>query len=287
MSAGIYAARANQKTIILDKPEQRTLEKVKTIENYLGFPEGISGTQLLELARKQARRFGAEIIEEPALGIKPKNGRYVVETAEEEYETRGIIIATGIKHEKPDIKGLERLRGRGVSYCVVCDGFFFRGAKVGVIGSKDYAAREALELLNYTKDITIYTNGERADIRESLMEKLEENKIKIIEDGIEEVVGEEAVEGLRFKNGKTTEVKGIFVAVGTSGAVDFAKTLGMQIEGSTIRVNHDQSTGISRIYAAGDCTGRSRQVAVGVGDGAEAAIRLISELKGSKHIDYH
>ncbi len=289
LSAALYLARARKKTLVLDKPEEGAIKKVEKLDNYLGFPEGITGREFLERARKQVERFGAEIREEEALVIKAdmESGKYIVETAEKEYLTRGIIIATGIKHEKPRIKNIDKFEGLGVSYCVTCDGFFFRDAKVAVIGAKDYAAKEALELLNYTKDIKLLTNGKKPEIRESLLEKLRENNIEIIEDEIEEIVGESNVEGVKFKDGRVLELKGIFVAVGTSGATDFARTLGIQVEGSTIKVDANNFTGVPFIYAAGDCTPGNRQVAIAVGEGANAAINLISEMKGTKHVDYH
>ncbi len=288
LSAGLYAARANKRTLILDKPGEGALKKVEVLDNYLGFPDGITGKELLELGRRQVERFGAKILEEEAIAIKPgEDGRYIVETAEASYSCEGIIIATGVKHEKPRVKNLEKFEGRGVSYCVTCDGFFFRDASVGVLGNRDYAAKEAVELLNYTNKITIFTNGKELEVRESLKKKLEENGIGVVKEEIEELVGEETLAGVKLKSGELHELRGLFVAVGTSGATDFARTLGIAVEGSAIVVDRNQSTGIPRVYAAGDCTGGNRQVAVAVGEGANAAINLISELKGTKHVDYH
>jgi len=222
--------------------------------------------------------------------IKRSDEGYIVETADHKFQTKGIIIATGIKHEKPRITNLGDFEGRGVSYCVVCDGFFHRDKKVAVIGSRDYAAKEALELLNYTKDVTILTNGRELDIQGSLEKLLEENDIKVITEKCKEVYGTEmgTVGGIEFEKGDRMDFSGIFVAVGTSGATDFAKTLGIQVEGNTIKVDERMSTGVPYIYAAGDCTGGNRQVATAVGQGADAALNLISEIKGTdKYVDYH
>ncbi len=279
LSAGIYTARANRRTLILDKPEGSTLLKVEEIENYFGFPDGITGRELLELGRRQARRFGAEIREEEVVAIKPGDGVYIVETPAAEYEGRGIIIATGVKRERANIRGLQEYEGRGVSYCVTCDGFFFRGAKVGVLGSGDYAAKEALELLSYTKDVCILTNGEELQVSPKLRQEVDAKGIEVVEEKVEELVGGETLEGVRLADGSVRELKGLFVAVGTSGAVDFARTLGIMTEGSAIVVDSRQSTGVPRVYAAGDCTGGSRQVAVAVGEGANAALNLLGELR--------
>ncbi|WP_456474571.1 NAD(P)/FAD-dependent oxidoreductase [Candidatus Pyrohabitans sp.] len=289
LSAALYTSRAQRKTLVLDKPNQGAIKKVEVLDNYLGFPEGLSGREFLELARRHVERFGAEIVEEEALVVKPdlEGSGYIVETAENSYRSKGLIIATGVKNDRPRIKNIGRFEGLGVSYCVTCDGFFFRDSKVAVLGSKDYAAKEALELLNYTKHVVILTNGRPVEIRSSLKQKLEENNIKVVVDEIEKIVGDKAVEGVKFKNGRHMELKGIFVAVGTSGATDFARTLGIQVEGDIIKVDASNSTGIPMVYAAGDCTGGNRQVAIAVGEGANAGINLISELKGTKYVDYH
>lgn len=288
LSAGLYAARANKHTLILDKPGEGALKKVKIMENYLGFPEGISGMELLELGRRQAKKFGAEIMEEEAVAIKPGNeDKYVVETPDKKFICQGVIIATGVKHSRPKVKNIKNFEGRGVSYCVTCDGFFFKDAPVGVLGSKDYAAKESIELLNYTKKITLFTHGEKLEVKDPLRRQLEENNIAVVEEKIEEALGEQGLEGLRLENGEIKNIKGLFVAVGTMGAGDFARYLGLNSQGATIIVDQNQGTGVPRIYAAGDCTGGNRQVAIAVGEGANAAINLISELRGAKYVDYH
>lgn len=290
LSAAIYGARGNQKTLVLRNPGKGAIDKVDKLDNYLGFPDGITGAELIALGEKQAGRFGVEFVEEEALVIKRdmSNDTYKVETASKNITTRGIIIATGVKHEKPKLENLDYFEGRGVSYCVVCDGFFFKDKKVAVIGAKDYAAKEALELLNFTKDVTILTNGKPIEIQDSLSKKLEENEIVINTEKCDEVCGTDSVAGIKLKNGEKLEFSGIFVAVGTSGATDFAKTLGIMVEGNTIKVDERMSTGVPGIYAAGDCTGGNRQVSTAVGQGADAAINLIAELKGTaKYVDYH
>ncbi len=289
LSAALYTSRAQKKTLILNKSEEGAIKKVEVLDNYLGFPDGISGKEFLELAKRHIRNFGAEIVEEEALFIKQdfEGSGYIVETAENSYKAKGLVIATGIKHDRPRIGNIGKFEGLGVSYCVTCDGFFFRDSKVAVLGFKDYGAKEAVELLNYTTNIVLLTNGRTVEIRDRLRQKLEENDITIIEDKIEEILGDKAVNGVKFENGKTIELKGIFIAVGTSGATDFARTLGIQIEGNAIKVDSSNSTGIPLVYSAGDCTGGNKQVAIAVGEGANAAINLISELKGTKYVDYH
>jgi len=289
LSAALYTARAQKSTLVLDKRGQGAIKKVDKLDNYLGFPQGTTGKEFMELSTEQVKRFGAEIRFQEALSIKPdmENQGYLVETAEGEYRGKALVLATGVKHEKPKVKNIEKFEGMGISYCVTCDGFFFKDAKVAVLGSKDYAAKEALELLNYTDKVTLLADGKDIEIRDSLKKEVEESNIEIVEEKVEEVLGNKVVEGIKLKSGEEKEFKGIFVAVGTSGATDFARTLGIQVEGSTIKVDPNNSTGLPLIYAAGDCTGGNKQVAIAVGQGANAGINLISELKGSKHVDYH
>ncbi|MBS3815431.1 MAG: NAD(P)/FAD-dependent oxidoreductase [Hadesarchaea archaeon] len=284
LSAAIYTSRADLSTLVLDKPDQ-ILEKVELIENYFGFPEGVSGSELLERGREQAEKFGTNIIGEEALSAKMNEDGFLVETTNKQFSSQSLIIATGVKHEKPDLEGLEDLEGRGVSYCVVCDAPLYKDKKVGLLGSKDYAAKEALELYNFTEDITIFTNGKDLDVKEEFGESLREKEIDIETNKIEGIIGEEKLEGLILESNEI-DLDGLFVAVGTSGATNFARSLGVPVEGNEIVVNEDLSTDIPKVYAAGDCIGGGRQISKSVGDGARAALNLIEVLRGQKAIDW-
>ncbi|MEF8873942.1 MAG: NAD(P)/FAD-dependent oxidoreductase, partial [Candidatus Thermoplasmatota archaeon] len=158
LSAAVYTSRADLKTLILNQPS-KLLGKVDKIDNYFGFPEGISGKELLQRGRKHAERFGAKVVHEKALIVKidPESDGYLVESAEKRFRTKGLVIAPGIQHEKPPIEGIEEYEGKGVSYCVVCDAPLYKNKKVGLVGSEDLVAKEALELYEFTQDIKIYT----------------------------------------------------------------------------------------------------------------------------------
>ncbi|MHA1237722.1 MAG: NAD(P)/FAD-dependent oxidoreductase [Candidatus Odinarchaeia archaeon] len=280
LSAAIYASRAGHKTIVLDKGDS-PVYKIDKISNYLGFPEDITGRELIEKAKKQVERFNGEIRREEVLGAKIKeNGKYLIETNKNSYLCQGIIIAMGVSYKKAPIKNLDEYQGRGVSYCVQCDGFFFRGAKVIVIGNKNYTAKEALELTDFTDKITIFTNGLKPEIDDELLDKLKAYNIEIREDKIVQINGKDVVESVTLENGDVFECAGIFVALGSTGALDIALKLGLEVETPYIKVDKFQRTNLSRIYAAGDCTGGNRQIAIAVGEGADAAINLMYELKG-------
>lgn len=284
LTAAIYSSRAGFDTLVLDKTDG-LLEKVEKIENYFGFTDAISGKEILERGRKQAEKFGAEIIKEEALSIKLKNDNYLVETAEEKYRSKGLILAPGIKHETPSVENLKKFEGQGVSYCVTCDAPFFRDKKVGLLGSKDYAAKEALELSEFTENITIFTNGKNLEVSEELEKRIEEKSIPIINSKVRKVTGDDNFRGLALED-EEVSLDGLFIAVGTSGSTDFARSLGIPVEGDTILVEEDLSAGPPRIYAAGDCTGGPRQISIAVGEGAEAALNLVEELRGEKYKDW-
>lgn len=283
-SAATYTSRANLKTLVLDKGEN-LLNKIDLIENYYGFPNGVSGKKLLEKGQKQAEKFGANIINERALSVEIEDQKYKVETAEDQFIGEGIVLATGVQQKKPSLKGIEELEGRGVSYCVVCDGPLYKNKKTAVLGSKDYGAKEALKLNEFSDDVRIYTNGKKPEIRESLRKELKKQDIPIKKEEIEEVVGEKELEALSFGD-KKVELDGLFVAIGTSGTLDFARKLGLEIENGYIKVDENNHAGLPKVYAAGDCTGGERQVAIAVGEGAEAATNLIEDIRGQKYNDW-
>lgn len=285
LSAAIYTSRADLDTLVFDNSE-RLLDKVDKIENYLGFHEGISGSELLNRGRKQARKFGTQIIEDEVLSTRMVSEyNFVLETADERYISEGLIIAPGIKRRKPDLEGLKDFEGRGVSFCVVCDAPFFKDKETGVLGSENYAAKEALELYNFTRDITIFTNGEAFEVDKKLARALKRKDIPVNTGEVKRVMGDEDFEGLMLESGEH-ELDGLFIAMGSTGATDFARSLGIPIEDDGISVDENLSTGIPRVYAAGDCIGGVRQLAKAVGEGAQAALNLISEFRGSEYFDW-
>lgn len=284
LTSAIYTSRADFRTIVFDKPGG-LLKKVESIENYFGFPDGVSGEEILKRGREQAENFGTEILKEEALIVEMDDDGYIVKTADDEHFGEGLILAPGIKHQKPPLEGLENFEGRGVSYCVTCDAPFYRDKKVGLLGSKDYAAKEMLELHDFTEDITLFTNGEELEVREGLKERIDDLDIRIVKDEIEGVKGDGSLSGLILEDDEM-ELDGLFVAVGTSGSVDFARSLGIPVEGDRILVEDDLSAGLPRLYAAGDCTGGARQLSVAVGEGARAALNLIEDLRGEEYTDW-
>ncbi|MEM0372886.1 MAG: NAD(P)/FAD-dependent oxidoreductase, partial [archaeon] len=245
-------------------------------DNYFGFPEGITGAELLERGRAQAKKFGAEIKEETVLSASKKEKKFIVETDKSSYESRALIIASGAPAKSSGIKNEKEYSGKGVSYCVACDGFFFRNKKVAVIGAGDYAAHEAIELLNYTKNVVVFTQKEKLSMSDDFIKKLKKKNVIIREERVEEIRGK-TVEKL-VVNGKEEAFDGVFIAVGLAGSSDFARKLGLTLDGNFIRVDAKMFTDVEGVFAAGDCRGGIFQASQAVGDGATAALGVISFL---------
>ncbi len=285
LSAAIYTARADRRTLVFDDGGGTTRD-VDVMENVYGFPEGVTGPELVEIGQRHARKYGAEIVEEEVVRIEPEGERYRVETTVEEYLVEGVILATGATYERPAIADVERFEGQGVSYCVECDAYFYRDSPVAVVGSENYAATEALMLLDYTDDVVVLTNGSELVADDELADRLETSGIPVRTDRLDRLEGGEVLEAVVTRDGERIPVEGLFVALGTAGGTDLAEMLGVPVEGDSIVTNPDQSTPVDRVYAAGDVTGGHQQIATSVGEGARAAINLLEELRGADYVDY-
>ncbi len=166
ISASLYTVRRNLKTLIIYK-EESALEKTKKIENYYGFENGINGEDLYKIGIKQAQNIGVEVIKDEVTNIQAdylneKGHIFKVGTLNNEFEAKSVILATGNKKNKPNIKNMDKYEGKGISYCAICDGFFYKNKDVAVIGNGDYAIAEAMDLQNIARSITILTNGRQA-----------------------------------------------------------------------------------------------------------------------------
>lgn len=272
ISAALYTLRANLNTLIIGKDEG-ALQQTDKIENYFGTGGVISGKELLEKGITQAEALGAVFAKEEVVSIEWMEN-FTVTTQSNRYEAKAVIIATGNKRSTAKIKGIDTLEGKGVSYCAVCDAFFYRGKNVGILGSGEYALHEAMALKGVVNSITVFTDGKEitADFPED---------ISIVTSPVEEIQGEEKVSGVKTKDGNIYPLDGVFVALGTAGAGELARKLGLPIENNRISVNEDKSTMIPGIFAAGDCIGGVLQIATAVGEGAEAALSAIKYLKTS------
>lgn len=270
LSAALYTSRANLTTLVVGK-DRGALEKADRIENYFGLSEPISGCDLVDNSIIQAQSLGAELVEDEIFQIS-WDGHFKAVGKNDTYEAKAVLLATGTSRKTVKVKGLAELEGRGVSYCAVCDAFFYRGKNVAVLGNEEYAVHEMSELLPVVGSVTLLTNG--------LQLKAEvPTGVRVIQSPVVSVDGTEFVEGVTLADGTALRAEGLFVALGSAGAADLARKIGAATEGKSILVNDQMETSIPGLFAAGDCTGGLLQISKAVGEGAQAAMTMIKFIR--------
>ncbi len=270
ISASLYVKRSNYNVLVLYNGESN-LEKAEKIDNYYGFENGISGTDLYNIGIKQAENIGVKVKKEEVLHIEQALNGFDVTTTENKYEAKALIIATGNKKIRPNIKGIQEFEGKGVSYCAICDGFFYKNKNVVVIGNGQFALNEANILKNIAQNVTILTNGLKLENNYNF--NINTNKIKEIKGGLR-------VQEIVFEDNSTLEVDGIFVALGEAGGADFAKKIGVLTNNDSIVVDDKMKTNVKGLFACGNANGGLLQVSKAVYEGAVAALSAINYLKG-------
>ncbi len=266
ITAAIYAKRRNLSVLIISKGGG-TLDNVKIIENYYGFPKGISGKQLYTNGLKQADNLGIEIIKDEVLNIKKQNN-FEIETVNSKYETKTVILATGTSRNTPNIKGIKEFEGKGVSYCAVCDAFFYKGKDVAVLGNGNYAIHELQELEPVVNSVTVFTNGE------PIVENRDEN-INVNTKKIREFRGDNKLQEVEFEDNTKQPINGVFIAMGTASSNDLARKIGARIENNSIVVNKNMETTVTGLFACGDCTGGLLQISKAVYEGTKAGLAVL------------
>jgi len=298
-TAGIYASRAGLKTLLIEAAA--TLSQIAYadhIENYPGFPEGISGYELNDRFRNQAIRFGLETVSGDVSAILPTEidpfKGWEIKTGSAFFKTLSCIIATGSSWRKMGIPGEENLVGKGVSYCATCDAPFYKEKDIFVIGGGDTAVGEAIYLTRFARKVTIVHRRDRLRACELLQKRAFENeKINIIWNAVPEaILGESRVSGIRLKyldSQKTADVPadGVFILIGLDPNTGFIHNA-LKTDGKGyILVDKEMRTSTQGIFACGDCIDKSlRQVVTACGDGAVAASSAqsyIEDLKGNTH----
>ena len=270
ISASIYAKRAGLNVAVFYHGESQ-LEKAHKIDNYYGFENGITGNDLYKAGIKQAENLDITVKEEEVLDIKMKDiNLYSIKTNQNEYEAKTIIFATGDKKIRPNIKGIEEYEGKGISYCAICDGFFYRGKNVAVIGNGDYAISEAEELKGVAASVTILTNG---------FELSKTCEFEVNTQKIQEITGESKVQKIIFEDGSSMEIDGLFIAIGVAGGSDFAKKLGIMTKGDNIEVDSNMNTSVPGIFACGNLTGGLLQVNKAAYEGAKAGLEAVNYIR--------
>jgi thioredoxin reductase (NADPH) len=282
LTAALYCARAELKPLVISGvPAGGQLLITTDVENYPGFPEGVQGPELIDRMRRQAARFGAEFLDDNATSVDFSRRPFVVRTGTQgTVHADAVIVATGANARWLGLPTEQRLLGHGVSACATCDGFFFKGKELVVVGGGDTAMEEALFLTNFATHITIVHR--RSTLRASpIMQGRARAHPKIsflLDSEVAEVLGHETVEGLRIKNVKTglvseLKVGGVFLAIGHVPATEvFRGTLDLDAEGY-LKVHDHTRTSVEGVFAAGDVHDRHyRQAVTAAGSGCMAAI---------------
>lgn len=267
ITAGIYLTRAKIDNVVLTT-NQGSLKKADKIENYYGFENPISGEKLLQNGINQYINLGGKIIEDEIVGITFED-KLVLKGVKENYKADVIILATGVSRLLPNIEGLTD--EIGISYCAICDAFFYRGKDVVVIGNGSYAISEAQVLEKTSNSVTILSNGK--EMTSSTNVYVNNQKIEFVRK-IEDYCYE-----IQFIDGSVLRTQGIFIAEGMAGATALAKKIGAKIDNNKIIVNEFNKTNIPGLYAVGDCTGGILQISKAVFEGTNAALNIIKELR--------
>ncbi len=271
ISAGIYALRAGANVVVFDNGNS-ALKNAKTIENYYGIPS-ISGEKLLKSGIEQFEKLGGDCVRCEVLQIKNNfdEHTYTISTTVGDYLSTAVILAIG-SGKKKTIDALEPFEGTNVSYCAICDGFFFAGKDVAVIGDGQFARAEAEELSKNAKTVYLVSK-----MREKIA-KLSKN-IVLLQKNIVSFEGNGLVERIVFDDKTSVNVDGVFVALGTLSSFEIAKQLGILCNSDCIDVDKNFMTNVAGVFAAGDCIKGLRQVSKAVGDGAQAGIEAVRYCK--------
>ncbi|HEX76763.1 MAG TPA: thioredoxin-disulfide reductase [Dehalococcoidia bacterium] len=287
LAAGLYTSRAGLKTLLVERGMfGGQMVNARLVENYPGFPQGISGSELASLMHQQVTKYGLETVTAEVTGLKSGH-TYGVLTTDGNFEAEALIIAAGSEYNKLGVAGEEKLLGHGVSYCATCDGFLFRDLNVAVVGGGDTAITDALELSQHAGNVYVVHRRDQLRAGQILQQQaFAQPKLKFIWNTVvEEITGERMVNGLGLRNVKTGElstlpVSGVFVAVGLKpNSQCFANIVSLDESGHII-TDDLMATSVPGIFAVGDIRKNSaRQIASAVGDGTTAAISAFRYLR--------
>ncbi len=280
LTAGLYTSRARLNSLLIENGVVGgQIVDAEQVENYPGFPEGISGLELGQLIHRQATKYGLKTIIAEVTGVEPQQKQIVVKTTEGNFIAKAVIIASGSERRKLGIPGEEEFTGKGVSYCATCDAAFFKGLPVAVVGGGNAAITEALHLTRFASRVTVIHRRNQLRANGIMQEKaLSEPKIEFLWDTVaEEIEGENSVTRIKLRQVKTGEkstldIAGVFISVGLKPNTDYLKGVLPLDNGGYVITTGKMETEIPGIFAAGDIRRNSaRQAITAAGDGATAA----------------
>ena len=291
LTAGMYAARYGLRTAIIEGlMTGNQIINAEKIENFPGFPDGVSGAELAPMLQEQAMSAGAQLLMAEATGIALDDPYRILTTTEGNHRAKALILAAGSSLRKLGVPGEEELYGRGVSHCATCDGPLFAGEIVGVVGGGDSAADEAISLAGYTDRVILFHRRDRLRAQKALQDRLLNHpKIDMVFNmAVESVLGEDTVTGVQVRNVITNlvdrvDLAGLFVYVGLQPNGEFTAGVLKTDNAGHIPVNVRMETEVPGIYAAGDIRQYSvAQLASAAGDGATAAIGAFRYITGRR-----
>ena len=289
LTAALYTSRALLSTVLFEKlTPGGQIALTDMVENYPGFPEGITGGEISQRMEEQAKRYGTEVVYEEISGIVPSNGRFTVKTSGgQDFTSRSIILASGSSFRVLNVPKEKELTGRGVSYCATCDGAFFKDKELVVVGGGDSAMQEGIFLTRFATKLTVVHRRDKLRASPILQERAKQNpKMKFIWNTVvTDVLGDKKVEGVRLKDVNTNQVRdfktdGVFVFVGHDPNTGFLKGLVALDEKGYVKTDNQLQTSVPGIFACGEVrVGAVKQLVSCAGEGCEAALACQSYLE--------
>jgi len=294
LQAGIHTARRRHSVLILGKLKASALWNAH-IENYFGVAGKVDGSELLKIGLAQAQSFGADFLEEDVVKIDKEETGFTVETENGSlFRSLVLILALGVKKKKKIFKDEDKFVGKGVSYCVDCDAWFYRGKKVAVIGDGSAAFHGAQTLTKFAEKVYLIPYPfSPSEVSEEQISKIQKEvgstdkkgAIEVVYKKPVEIIGEVEVSGLRFEDGEVIAVDGIFIEMGAKGPLELFSPLGVELDSETfsfVKVNQRMETSVPGVFACGDITGPPLQVAKAVGEGCVAGISASDYVRALK-----
>ncbi|MBN2300248.1 MAG: FAD-dependent oxidoreductase [Acholeplasmataceae bacterium] len=268
VSAALYLKRAGLNPLVIGKDLGALDGYSDLVENYYGFSEPIEGRKLIQSGVVQAKNLGVEIITDSVISLKQGEKGFIVTTTTNQYASEAVLLATGKTRQTLNIPGFKKFRGKGISLCATCDGYFYRRKKLAIVGCGAYMQHELEYLNRVSKDVTVFTHGHEL----TCTVENDVNTAKIIR-----FIGDEKISHIVTDQGEVP-VDGVFIALGVPSSIDFASQLGVIVEKNNISVDENYQTNIEGLFAAGDIIGGKLQIAKAVYDGMQAADSIYSYL---------
>lgn len=279
LTAGIYCVRRKLKAAVVERGALGgQMNAASEVENWPG-DRLVAGRALAQRMAEHAKSLGVEVIFDDVVGLELKGAEKQVFLRGRALTSSAVILATGGAHVKLKLKGEEEHEGRGVSYCATCDGPFYKGKAVAVLGGGNMAVEDALYLAELASKT--YLVAKTVSAEAALTARLAKSKVEVAADAAAEIAGDEEVESVTLASGRKLKVDGVFISLGHTPSTELAKNSAVELDGrGYVKVGRNMETNIPGVYAAGDVTGGIPQIASAVGEGCTAAMRAYQHVKG-------